>query len=297
MAADFKLDPLSKNVWAITELDDRNLFPINYLIVGTEKALLIDTGIGFSNIYLYAKRLGMVGQRPIIVVNTHNHPEQTGGNWRFSTTGKYGLAQRVEALAASARNKNYTRLLDSTHQWETKTYKVTRWLADEEEILLGDERLPENRVQVFWTPGHTPDSITLWYDHGGRLFLGDLFQRFEDIKFVYEHCNVKQVESSLRKVLQLIKSQRPRELRYSSCRSESDGACWPTFKQFHRFFLSILAGTHPGTALRIDDEEGWRFESRDKSMKVVLSREIFQKLVDARTQLQKAEQKNNEHSL
>ncbi|CAJ0583243.1 unnamed protein product, partial [Mesorhabditis spiculigera] len=272
MAADFKLDLLSKNVWAITELDDRNYFPINYLIVGTEKALLIDTGCGFSNIYLYVKRL-----------------DQTGGNWRFSTTGKYGLAQRVEALAASARNKNYTRLMDSTHQWETKTYKVTRWIEDKEEIFLGDHRLPENRVQVLWTPGHTPDSITLWYDHGGRFFIGDLFNRFEDIKFVYEHCNVRQAEASIRRMLEFVKNKRPRELRYSPCRSENDGACWPSFKHYHKFFMGILAGSQPGTALRIDDEEGWRFESRDKSIKVVLSRDIFQKLMEARKQLQQDE--------
>ncbi|ADQ08043.1 Zn-dependent hydrolase including glyoxylase-like protein [Caldicellulosiruptor hydrothermalis 108] len=48
-----------------------------YLLEGNKKALLIDTGYGFTNIREYVEGLT---QKPIIVVNTHGHTDHSGGN-------------------------------------------------------------------------------------------------------------------------------------------------------------------------------------------------------------------------
>ena len=52
-----------------------------YLIIGTERALLIDTGIGIGNIRSVVETMTHL---PYDVVNTHHHYDHVGGNGRFS---------------------------------------------------------------------------------------------------------------------------------------------------------------------------------------------------------------------
>ncbi|VDM75179.1 unnamed protein product [Strongylus vulgaris] len=128
--------------------------------------------------------------------------------------------------------------------------------------------------KVIWTPGHTPDSLVLWYESDKRLFIGDLFYRYGDIMLTYEYTNIKNYEASLRK------------LRYSAAKNDADNECLPTFKHFHHFILTVFAGTHIGYPLRIDEAEGWRFETRDKAMKIILGRDIVTRLNQAREKAQ-----------
>lgn len=52
-----------------------------HLIVGPEKAMLIDTGYGLGDTKALADMLS--GGKPLIVVNTHNHCDHAYGNCRF----------------------------------------------------------------------------------------------------------------------------------------------------------------------------------------------------------------------
>ena len=52
-----------------------------YLIVGPEKALLIDTGFGIGNLKGLADELS--GGKPLIVANTHCHFDHAYGNCQF----------------------------------------------------------------------------------------------------------------------------------------------------------------------------------------------------------------------
>ncbi|EGT30164.1 hypothetical protein CAEBREN_24390 [Caenorhabditis brenneri] len=207
----FTHDQLTENIFWIREEDTRECFPLMYLILGTEDtALLIDTGCGCGNIYHYLRSLSFMQNVKLIVVNTHNHPEQ-----------------------------------------------------------------------VMWTPGHTPDSIVLWYPYANRLFVGDLFYRFDDIMFTYQYTDIRQYENSVRNILKFVQSQQVK-VKYSAAKNDTDNKCLPTFKLYHRFLLAVIAGTHAGTHLRIDEAEGVRYETRDKSMKIVIGRKIVQKLNEAR---------------
>lgn len=51
-----------------------------YLLEGEEKALLLDTGYGAGNLRPYVERLT---EKPVIVANTHYHPDHSGGNGEF----------------------------------------------------------------------------------------------------------------------------------------------------------------------------------------------------------------------
>ena len=55
---------------------------ISYLILGKQKALLFDTGMGISDIH---KLVAELTKLPIIVLNSHTHDDHVGGNWQFDT--------------------------------------------------------------------------------------------------------------------------------------------------------------------------------------------------------------------
>lgn len=53
---------------------------ICYLVEGSEKALLLDTGFGIGDIKTYVESLT---DKPLYVVNSHLHPDHSGGNPQF----------------------------------------------------------------------------------------------------------------------------------------------------------------------------------------------------------------------
>ncbi len=67
---------ISENVIRISDHGADNM----YLVTGTQKAMLIDNGLGVANIRDYIKTLTKL---PLIVVITHGHPDHAGGNYQF----------------------------------------------------------------------------------------------------------------------------------------------------------------------------------------------------------------------
>jgi glyoxylase-like metal-dependent hydrolase (beta-lactamase superfamily II) len=55
---------------------------ISYLVVGTRRAVLFDTGMGIANIDQPVARLT---QLPVSVLNSHTHHDHVGDNWRFAS--------------------------------------------------------------------------------------------------------------------------------------------------------------------------------------------------------------------
>uniref|UniRef100_A0AAF5PJM6 Metallo-beta-lactamase domain-containing protein n=1 Tax=Wuchereria bancrofti TaxID=6293 RepID=A0AAF5PJM6_WUCBA len=90
---------------------------------------------------------------------------QKGNNWQFSSLGPNGLTVNVEALCASDRNTYYTELRDSEYDRQ-----------------LGDS--DDDKLEVLHAPGHTPDSLSLWYNAAKRLFI-DLFHQYNEVMLTY----------------------------------------------------------------------------------------------------------------
>src|SRR5258708_29812150 len=59
---------------------------ISYLIVGSKRALLFDTGLGIGNI---KKVTDALTRLPVSVANSHTHNDHIGYNWRFNVV--YGI--------------------------------------------------------------------------------------------------------------------------------------------------------------------------------------------------------------
>ncbi len=150
---------------------------ISYLIVGGNKALLFDTGMGISNIQAVVAGLTKL---PVSVFNSHTHNDHVGDNWRFSDV--YGMdtdftransrGSKADAQAELAPEEICGALPAGfdAKAYSTKAFHIAHWLHDDDEIELGGRTL-----KVIATPGHTPDSIALLDEKNGLLFTGDTF--------------------------------------------------------------------------------------------------------------------------
>lgn len=69
------------DTWIINPWDENNAAPHPYVIVGEEKAMLIDSTWTELPLREYIEKC--VTDKPLIVVNTHGHHDHTNANWMF----------------------------------------------------------------------------------------------------------------------------------------------------------------------------------------------------------------------
>lgn len=150
---------------------------IGYLITGTKRALLFDTGMGISDIKKVTTELTKL---PILVLNSHTHDDHVGGNWEFDTI--YGMdtdftranakGSREDAQAEIAPDQICGALPKDfdAKSYATRPWKITKYIHDGEKIDLGGRS-----IEVIATPGHTPDAISLFDRANGLLFTGDTY--------------------------------------------------------------------------------------------------------------------------
>ena len=121
-----------------------------YLLEGTKKALLIDAG---TNIKGLDKIIASLTKMPVTVVATHVHPDHTGPS----------IDCFPEIYISQADTVNI-------HQFMPDYKGTVKYLKDGEVIDLG-----ERKVDVLFTPGHTPGSTTFIDKNAGYGFSGDSF--------------------------------------------------------------------------------------------------------------------------
>ncbi len=168
---------------------------ISYLILGTEKAILFDTGMGIGNIRAEVERLTRPTGVPVVVVNSHGHYDHIGDNHRFAEVWAYdddGETARIERGKTREECVKYmvsSMYLDLPPDFDPVTYEirpsqVTRRLRHLEAIELGGRTLT-----VHHTPGHSSGSLCLLDSRDNLLFTGDTFYpgmmyaHFEDSDF------------------------------------------------------------------------------------------------------------------
>ncbi len=149
------------------------------LIIGSQKAALIDTGCGIGNLH---KAVEEVTDKPVIVINTHTHPDHLGSNYQFDEIAMFdhplshrvaevGISHQIlktEILAESLVIKPWPRDFDAS-SFAVPPFKVNHWLKDGDRLNLGVRDL-----EVIHTPGEAADHICL-LDRADRiLFCGDI---------------------------------------------------------------------------------------------------------------------------
>lgn len=149
---------------------------ISYLVLGSERAALIDTGMGIGNI---RKEVEALTELPVAVVNTHNHFDHTGDNhrfaevWAFDDDDEVACIERGHDRSECAKYMGPHSYMNLPDGFDPASYAiqpslVTRRLQHLEKLELGGRTL-----QVHHTPGHSPGSICLLERRDGLLFTGD----------------------------------------------------------------------------------------------------------------------------
>lgn len=174
----FKVYDVGHNTFAIDEPYNYEE-TIAYLIIGKDKALLFDTGMGLDSISPVVRQLTKL---PVWVLNSHTHNDHIGGNHEFSNilamNTAYTWANAAKGYPHNAVRHEVTPAafclshlpkIDTAH-YHIKPFKVSRFISDGYTIDLGGRKL-----QVVATPGHTPDAICLYDKQAGYLWCGDSF--------------------------------------------------------------------------------------------------------------------------
>lgn len=154
----------------------------SFLIVGSQRAILFDSGLGVASIAEVV--LGLTSL-PVTVINSHTHFDHVGGNREFadvrnldepyshaSARGEIAEALRAYASQTLAEDRVCGSLPAgiSSREYAIPTWQIAAHVRDGETIDLGDRRL-----EVLRTPGHTPDSLSLLDRENGLLFTGDTY--------------------------------------------------------------------------------------------------------------------------
>lgn len=126
------------------------------IVVSDSLVLVIDTKMDEAAEAFHKQVMALAGKRPILIINTHIHPDHTQGNHLY-------LGQQVVAGA------NYTPAL-----WSSEAGKEnlpTQWLKDKMEIVIGNDTAT---IINLGKNIHTQSDIMVYFHQRKLLFTGDV---------------------------------------------------------------------------------------------------------------------------
>lgn len=202
------------NLWLIAEPGH----VYTWLVVGSERACLFDTGTGIAPIRPVVESITSL---PIVVVNSHYHFDHVGGNNEFervtihprgeSTVRRPTPDLVMAGYLAFIRNRGRTidqfRELDTNYfglltpetdprplpdGLESRIFGATPFTGAVDFVEDGDViDLGGRELRVLHTPGHSPDALCLFDERDGLLLTGDTF----NVGLVYCHFHDSDLET------------------------------------------------------------------------------------------------------
>lgn len=176
------------NSWFTIEEIDDTTFAISeyghwekahsYLLIGSEAALLIDTGLGIGNI---KKEIDKLTTLPIKVITTHAHWDHIGGHSMFENIYVHekdaewlrkGLPIPISVIKSNVIREPFSKI--PPKEFDIDNYTVyndpnVNSLRDNDIIDIG-----LRKVRILHTPGHSPGHICIMEEERGYLYTGDL---------------------------------------------------------------------------------------------------------------------------
>lgn len=154
-----------------------------YLIVGKEKACVVDSAYGFADLKTMARE---ITDLPLVVFNSHGHVDHTGGNFYFDTPVNINekeveIYQRHNEPSFHRYMENRLKVLDRIFFWRILVPKhpedtdegrmnFSNWhfVKEKDTFDLGDLT-----AEVIEIPGHTQGSIALYFKEKKLLITSD----------------------------------------------------------------------------------------------------------------------------
>ena len=141
--SEVKISKLEAQVWVMETFDSTCM----YIVEGTKKAMLIDTGTKCAHL---DSIVGLITKKPLYVVLTHAHGDHAGNVKYFKDIYMHPADTVLFNRSAYKGNLHY--------------------LKDGDVFDLG-----ERTIEVSYMPAHTPGSIVLLDKKSGSCFSGDAF--------------------------------------------------------------------------------------------------------------------------
>lgn len=156
---------LSDRIYRITEIDG----VCCYLVVGDEKAALLDTGCGIGNIKEYIEK---ITDKPIIVILSHGHHDHTGGAVLFDEVYFNHDDMPVFEKFNTIENR-YDYIKDHYPEIKTEDLVPTRTapMIDYKEGKIFD--LGNCTIEMIEVKGHTPSMMVPLCKEERTIFFGD----------------------------------------------------------------------------------------------------------------------------
>lgn len=173
----FTIDSLDETTYMISEWKHEEETHC-YLLVGEDKALLIDSGLGVENIMDVVQELT---DKHVEVIATHVHWDHIGSHEAFSKVyvhpneaawlqGQFPLPLPFvqSQLMKIKKKEHFPKTFDLTQYHIPQVHAIT-CIHDGERIDLGKRGL-----RILHTPGHAPGHLCLYDEEREWLFSGDL---------------------------------------------------------------------------------------------------------------------------
>lgn len=174
----FTVDPIDQDTYAISEYKHWEETHC-YLLCGSDCAVLIDTGLGVSNIKNIVDSLTAL---PIRVVTTHVHWDHIGGHGYFDHIGVFEkeqawLSEKFPLSLQAVKQNIMHQPCDFPRDFNIENYRIfqglpTEVLYDGDMIHLGNRQ-----IKVIHTPGHSPGHCCFYEQERKYLFSGDLIYK------------------------------------------------------------------------------------------------------------------------
>ena len=148
-----------------------------YLVVGRDRAIVIDTMYGYGHLRAFCETLT---DKPLYLVNTHFHFDHCAGNFDFDACWMHhrdiadyynSRIRTPEQMAETAKNEAFSELADQIEASDMTAFEhhiPVYPLYDGDLLDLGDRT-----IEVVWVGGHSAGSIA-FIDKATRIiYTGD----------------------------------------------------------------------------------------------------------------------------
>lgn len=147
---------------------------VMFLLVGEDKALLIDTGSGVCDLPAV---VSSVTDKPVQVVLTHGHPDHAGGNGWFDEVWAHPDDFQMALNLTYESRRGYAEGMLKMNPAAPVTAEDTKQFDKQPKMLPlyeGDTiDLGGRKVMVYETPGHTPGGLSFLDVRERILISGD----------------------------------------------------------------------------------------------------------------------------